>query len=43
MEGKTRTLTVNNACNGDSIHNVYIFQVAGFLANVRKGAVAIHE
>ena len=43
MEGKTLTLTVNNAFTGTAVHNVYVFQVADFLANIRKGAVDINE
>ena len=43
MEGKTLTLTVNNAFEGNAVHNVYVFQVADFLANIRKGAVDINE
>ena len=43
IEGTTRTLAVNNVFAGNSIHNVYVFQVADFLANIRKGAVGIHE
>ena len=43
MEGKTLTLTVNNAFTGNAVHNVYVFQVADFLANIRKGAVDINE
>ena len=43
MEGKTLTWTVNNAFSGTTVHNVYVFQVADFLANIRKGAVGIHE
>ena len=43
MEGKTLTLTVNNAFEGNDAHNVYVFQVADFLANIRKGAVDINE
>ena len=43
MEGKTLTLTVNNAFVGRAVHNVHVFQVVGFLANVRKGAVDITE
>ena len=43
MEGKTLTLTVNNAFTGTNVHNVYVFQVADFLANIRKGAVDINE
>ena len=43
MEGKTLTLTVNNAFAGNDVHNVYVFQVADFLANIRKGAVDINE
>ena len=43
MEGKTLTLTVNNAFTGNNVHNVYVFQVADFLANIRKGAVDIIE
>ena len=43
MEGKTLTLTVNNAFAGNNVHNVYVFQVADFLANIRKGAVDINE
>ena len=43
MEGKTLTLTVNNAFSGNAVHNVYVFQVADFLANIRKGAVDINE
>ena len=42
MEGKTLTLTVNNAIAGNNVHNVYVFQVADFLANIRKGAVDIN-
>ena len=43
MEGKTLTLTVNNAFTGAAVHNVYVFQVADFLANIRKGVVDINE
>ena len=43
MEGKTLTLTVNNAFTGTAVHNVYVFQVCDFLANIRKGAVDINE
>ena len=43
MEGKTLTLTVNNAFTGNNVHNVYVFQVCDFLANIRKGAVDINE
>ena len=43
MEGKTLTLTVNNAFSGKSAHKVYVSQVAEFLANTRKGAVDINE
>ena len=43
LEGKTLTLTVNNAFTGNNVHNVYVFQVADFLANIRKGAVDINE
>ena len=43
MEGKTLKLTVNNAFSGADVHNVYVFQVADFLMNIRKGAVGIHE
>ena len=43
MDGKTLTLTANNAFTGSNVHNVYVFQVADFLANIRKGAVDIHE
>ena len=43
MEGKTLTLTVNNAFSGTAAHNVYVFQVADFLANIRKGAVGNSE
>ena len=43
MDGKTLTLTVNgDAFSGNATHNVYVFQVAGLLANLRKGAVVIH-
>ena len=42
MEGKTLTLTANNAFSGNAVHNVYVFQVADFLANIRKGAVDIN-
>ena len=43
MEGETLTLTVNNAFGSDAAHQVYVFQVAGFLVNIRKGAVGINE
>ena len=43
MEGKTLTLTVNNAFTGNNVHNVYVFQVADFLANIRKGTVDLTE
>ena len=43
MDGKTLTLTVNgDTSSGNATHNVYVFQVAGLLANLRKGAVVIH-
>ena len=43
MEGKTLTLTVSNAFSGNAVHNLYVCQVADFLANIRKGAVDINE
>ena len=43
MLGKTLTRTVNNALTGNDAHNVYVFQVANFLANIRKGATDINE